>query len=100
MLSNVNQSPSLDLAMAVDLVSALKDSFQEYRSETSVDKCNNGDKDSFTRTTFYPTVDTILVELDKRFSKDNCEIMRGIQALDPQKHMFPSRASSLPGRNL
>lgn len=35
---------------------------------------------SFRRTIFYPIVDTILGELDRRFSKDNCEIMRGIQA--------------------
>lgn len=143
-LSDTLQSPSLDLAMAVDLVSALKDSFQEYRSETFVDnlwksivdtatkcniaienaekkrsqkvnsrlggsvitstlgqrKCNDGDKDSFRRTIFYPIVDSILGELDRRFSKENCEIMRGIQALDP-KSTFPSRGSSLsPGRNL
>ncbi|MEQ2272359.1 hypothetical protein XENORESO_020081 [Xenotaenia resolanae] len=36
-LSDMLQSPSLDLAMAVDLISALKDSLQEYRSETFVD---------------------------------------------------------------
>lgn len=35
--AKVLQSPSLDLAMTVGLVSALKDSFQEYRSETYVD---------------------------------------------------------------
>ncbi|CAM4665821.1 unnamed protein product [Leuciscus chuanchicus] len=131
-LSDTLQSPSLDLAMAVDLVSAIKDSFQEYRSETFVDtlwksivdtatkcniaienaekkrsqkvnsrlggsvitstlgqrKCNDGDKDSFRRTIFYPIVDTILGELDRRFSKDNCEIMRGIQALDPKSTCF------------
>ena len=131
-LSDTLQSPSLDLAMAVDLVSALKDSFQEYRKETFVDnlwksivdtatkcniaienaekkrsqkvnsrlggsvitstlgqrKCNDGDKDSFRRTIFYPIVDTILGELDRRFSKDNCEIMRGIQALNPKSTCF------------
>uniref|UniRef100_A0A8C1KXW0 TTF-type domain-containing protein n=1 Tax=Cyprinus carpio TaxID=7962 RepID=A0A8C1KXW0_CYPCA len=131
-LSDTLQSPSLDLAMAVDLVSALKDSFQGYTSETFVDnlwksivdtatkcniaienaekkrsqkvnsrlggsvitstlgqrKCNDGDKDSFRRTIFYPIVDTILGELDRRFSKDNCEIMRGIQALDPKSTCF------------
>ncbi|MED6281332.1 hypothetical protein CHARACLAT_020260 [Characodon lateralis] len=36
-LSDMLQSPSLDLAMAVDLISALKDFLQEYRSETFVD---------------------------------------------------------------
>ena len=131
-LSDTLQSPSLDLAMAVDLVSALKDSFQEYRKETFVDnlwksivdtatkcniaienaekkrsqkvnsrlggsvitstlgqrKCNDGDKDSFRRTIFYPIVDTILGELDRRFSKVNCEIMRGIQALNPKSTCF------------
>uniref|UniRef100_A0A8C2HB86 Uncharacterized protein n=1 Tax=Cyprinus carpio TaxID=7962 RepID=A0A8C2HB86_CYPCA len=131
-LSDTLQSPSLDLAMAVDLVSALKDSFQGYTSETFVDnlwksivntatkcniaienaekkrsqkvnsrlggsvitstlgqrKCNDGDKDSFRRTIFYPIVDTILGELDRRFSKDNCEIMRGIQSLDPKSTCF------------
>uniref|UniRef100_A0A3Q1H4Y5 TTF-type domain-containing protein n=1 Tax=Acanthochromis polyacanthus TaxID=80966 RepID=A0A3Q1H4Y5_9TELE len=97
-LSDSLQSPSLDLAMAVDLVSALKDSFQEYRSETFVDslwkdigdtrKCNDSDKDSFRRTIFYPIVDTILGELDRHFSKDNCDIMRGRQALDPKSKCF------------
>ena len=131
-LSDTLQSPSLDLAMALDLVSALKDSFQEYRKETFVDnlwksivdtatkcniaienaekkrsqkvnsrlggsvitstlgqrKCNDGDKDSFRRTIFYPIVDTILGELDRRFSKVNCEIMRGIQALNPKSTCF------------
>ncbi|XP_045888357.1 uncharacterized protein LOC123958784 [Micropterus dolomieu] len=51
-------------------------------------KCNDGDKDSFRRTIFYPIVDTILGELNRRFSKDNCEIMRGIQALDPKSTCF------------
>lgn len=136
-LSDMLQSPSLDLAMAADLVSALKDSLQEYRSETFVDnlwasivetatecsiaiqsaekkrsqkvssrlggsvitstwgqhKCNDGDKDAFRRTIFYPIVDTILGELDRRFSKDNCDIMRGIQALDPKSKSFLQEAA-------
>uniref|UniRef100_A0A8C2HAB0 Uncharacterized protein n=1 Tax=Cyprinus carpio TaxID=7962 RepID=A0A8C2HAB0_CYPCA len=89
-LSDTLQSPSLDLAMAVDLVSALKDSFQGYTSETFVDNLWKSivNTDSFRRTIFYPIVDTILGELDRRFSKDNCEIMRGIQSLDPKSTCF------------
>lgn len=36
-ISDTLQSPSLDLAMAVGLVNALKDLIQEYRSESFVD---------------------------------------------------------------
>lgn len=131
-LSDMLQSPSLDLAIAADLVNTLKDSLQEYRSETFVDnlwssivetatacniaiesaekkrsrkvssrlggaivmstlgqrKYNDGDKDIFRREIFYPIVDTVLGELDRRFSKDNCDIMRGIQALNPKSKTF------------
>uniref|UniRef100_A0A672I8P6 TTF-type domain-containing protein n=1 Tax=Salarias fasciatus TaxID=181472 RepID=A0A672I8P6_SALFA len=60
-------------------------------------KCMEGDKDAdkdaFRRTIFYPIVDTILGELDRRFSKDNCDIMRGIQALDPKSKTFLQEAA-------
>lgn len=42
-------SPSFDLAMAVGLVSALKDLFQEYRSETFIDNLWKGILDAATK---------------------------------------------------
>ena len=38
MLSDLLQSPSVDLAMAADMVESLLDTFQEYRTETFSDK--------------------------------------------------------------
>lgn len=111
--------------MPVDLVDALKDSLQEYRSDSFVDslwkdivdtatkcsiavenaekkrsqkvssrlgefvitstigqsKCNDGDKDTFSRTMFYPIVDTILRELDRLNERNTCS--------EPKKHKFP-----------
>ncbi len=131
LLSDTLQSASVDLSMAVDLVNALKDSFQDYRRESFVDnlwnvivdtatncsiatenvkkrsqkvsarlgtslitstigqrKCTDGEKDNFKRTVFYPIVDIIVGELDRCFSKDNCDLMKGIHALNPKNSGF------------
>lgn len=114
------QSPSVDLAMAADMVESLLDTFQEYRTETFSDKlwhdivetakqCNiavgnvekkrahkvstklggsyvtctiglrkgNADKDTFRQGLLYPILDTLVSEMERRFSKINCSVMRG-----------------------
>lgn len=131
LLSDLLQSPSVDLAMAADMVESLLDTFQEYRTETFSDKlwhdivktakqCNiavgnvekkrahkvstklggsyvtctiglrkgNADKDTFRQGLLYPILDTLVSEMERRFSKINCSVMRGIQALNPKSSTF------------
>ncbi|KAF3844452.1 hypothetical protein F7725_007615, partial [Dissostichus mawsoni] len=45
-------------------------------------------KDTFRASIFYPVLDNMLGELNRRFSKPNCEIMMGIQALNPSSVTF------------
>lgn len=45
-------------------------------------------KDAFRIEVFYPILDNIISELDRRFSNENCNIMRGIQALSPESDGF------------
>lgn len=51
-------------------------------------RCKDGDKDKFRRHIFYPILDHVNVEMKRRFSKPNCEIMKGIQALNPKSKSF------------
>lgn len=130
LLSDLLQSPSVDLAMAVDMVESLCDTFQEYRTETFCDQlwhdivetakqCNiaiqdgekrsqkvssrlggsyvtctiglrkdNYDKDTFRQRLLYPILDSLIGEMNRRFSKPNCLIMKGIQALHPKSTTF------------
>lgn len=133
LLSDVLQSPSLDLAKAVDLIHALQDTLDQYRSEYRFDelwqdamdiaeqctvssetvkrrvqreslrlkgyfvespigqhRCKEDDKDKFKREVFYPILDHVHAEMQKRFNKTNCDIMRGIQALNPKSKSFLS----------
>ena len=50
-------------------------------------------KDYFRRAVFYPIVDTVNAELERRFSKKNCNIMKGIHALNPQNSNFLDQAA-------
>jgi len=131
LLSDLLQSPSVDLAMAVDMVESLHDTLQEYRTETFCDQlwhdivetakqCNiavensekkrsqkvssklggsyvtctiglrkgNDDKDTFRQRLLYPILDSMIGELERRFSKPNCLIMKGLQALNPKSSTF------------
>uniref|UniRef100_A0A671K1Y8 HAT C-terminal dimerisation domain-containing protein n=1 Tax=Sinocyclocheilus anshuiensis TaxID=1608454 RepID=A0A671K1Y8_9TELE len=130
-LSDMLQSPSVDLATAVNLVEALLDTLQQYRDEnffedmwkeveemavkcqvsfekvekrqqvlssrlcgsvftssTGARKENLGDKEAFKRHIFYPVIDSFMGELHRRFSKRNCAIMHGIQALHLKSSTF------------
>uniref|UniRef100_A0A671X5W5 HAT C-terminal dimerisation domain-containing protein n=1 Tax=Sparus aurata TaxID=8175 RepID=A0A671X5W5_SPAAU len=100
-LSDILQSPSLDLCSAVDLVEALVQSFQDYRDESyferlwkevlnTAERCERSEqtRDSFRTSIFYPVLDIMLSELKRRFSKPNCAIMMGIQALNPSSATF------------
>ena len=40
-----------------------------------------GDKDMFRTSFFYPIIDSMLNELNRRLSSTNCELMRSIQSL-------------------
>lgn len=46
------------------------------------------DKCRFLTEVFCPVLDEMLNELDKRFSKENCSIMTGIQSLNPSSPSF------------
>lgn len=128
-LSDMLQSPSLDLCSAVDLVQALVQNVQAYRDESyfeglwreilnTAEKCDveveptskrktkqsrwldghavmssTGERseqsmDTFRTSIFYPVLDNMLSELNRRFAKPNCEIMLGIQALNPSSNTF------------
>uniref|UniRef100_A0A3B4WFJ0 TTF-type domain-containing protein n=1 Tax=Seriola lalandi dorsalis TaxID=1841481 RepID=A0A3B4WFJ0_SERLL len=62
----------------------------EYLVESTVGqrRCKEGDKDKFRIAVFYPILDLLNEELQRRFSKNNCDIMRGIQALNPKGEIF------------
>lgn len=130
-LSDMLQSSSLDLARAVDLVGALTDTLQDYRSEgyfgelwkeveeiaehckisvqtvckrqpktslrfhdslmmSTVGQKNSdqSDGESFQRAIFYQVLDSLTAELQRCFSKKNCEIMQGVQSLNPKSTTF------------
>uniref|UniRef100_A0A8C2DXL4 TTF-type domain-containing protein n=1 Tax=Cyprinus carpio TaxID=7962 RepID=A0A8C2DXL4_CYPCA len=137
-LSDLLQAPSLDLAIAVDLIESLHATFQEYRNETfahdlwqeisdTAKLCNvavenvtkkreqrvssklggshitctiglrsgDEDKNSFRQRLLYPILDCIMSEMDRRFSKSNCVLMNGIQALNPQSCTFLDKGQVL-----
>lgn len=48
---------------------------------SSIGRDTDQNKDTFC--TFYPVLDNMLSEINRQFSKPNCEIMKGIQALNP-----------------
>ena len=48
----------------------------------------NADKDTFRQGLLYPILDTLVSEMERRFSKINCSVMRGIQALNPKSSTF------------
>ncbi|KAK0154207.1 hypothetical protein N1851_003719 [Merluccius polli] len=114
-LSDMLQSLSLDLATAVDLIKALQDTcgqkcwtllssatlaprifpkgsqrlallFMDLLSHPQL--VSETDKDYFRTTVFYPILDTVNAELERHFSKTNCDIMKGIQALNPKSNSF------------
>uniref|UniRef100_A0A087YHR8 Uncharacterized protein n=1 Tax=Poecilia formosa TaxID=48698 RepID=A0A087YHR8_POEFO len=126
-LSDMLQSSTLDLARAVDLVGALRDTFQDYRNEKYFDelwkevkelaekskisvkidrryprlssKCLDSlvmsskgqrkcDDVGFPRSLFNHVLDCLMVELKRQFSKKNCEIMQGVQSLNPKSATF------------
>ncbi|XP_022529426.2 zinc finger MYM-type protein 1 isoform X1 [Astyanax mexicanus] len=132
LLSDMLQSPSLDLSKAVDLVEALIQTLNDYRNEsffdslwnevlTTAEQCDTAvqptakrqkklssklgghcvlstvgqkrsdselEKESFRTGFFYPVLDHILTELNRRFSSRNCDLMNGIQALNPKSDGF------------
>lgn len=51
-------------------------------------RVNKDDGESFKRHVYNPVLDSMAGELQRRFSKPNCKIMKGIQALHPQSVTF------------
>lgn len=49
---------------------------------------NTDQKYYFCRTVFHPILDTVNAELKRQFSKTNCDIMKGIHALNPKSETF------------
>jgi len=47
-----------------------------------------GNEDEYRSRIFYPVIDSILVEMNDRFSKSNMEILRGISSLSPDSSTF------------
>uniref|UniRef100_A0A667Z4Q8 TTF-type domain-containing protein n=1 Tax=Myripristis murdjan TaxID=586833 RepID=A0A667Z4Q8_9TELE len=62
----------------------------EYLVESTVGqrRCKEGDKDKFRIGLFYPILDRLHAELQRRFSKNNCDIMKGMHALNPKDISF------------
>ena len=129
-LSEMLQSPNVDLTKAADLTETLRQTFEEYRKEESFNElwntviktCNDcnistiaqskrtrhtssrlhdslvtstvgqrthiDSKDYFRIGIFTPVVDSMIREMDRRFSKFSSNIMRGIQALNPSSNGF------------
>ncbi len=58
-------------------------------------RCKAGDKDKFRKGVFYPILDHVNAEMKRRFSKTNCNIMRGKQALNPKSKSFLSEEAVL-----
>lgn len=48
----------------------------------------NCDDEGFPRTLFYQVIDCLIAELERRFSKKSCEIMQGVQSLNPKSAIF------------
>lgn len=44
--------------------------------------------EEFNKSIFYQVLDCLTAEIDRRFSKKNCEIMEGVQSLDPKSPSF------------
>lgn len=130
-LSELLQSPNLDLLRAVDLIETLRETFEEHRNEDeyfnelwntvihTCETCNipttvrlkrakqtpralndsyvtstlghrsqdNG-KDAFRTNIFLPIMDSIIGEMQKRFSTPSCNIMKGLQGLNPVSNHF------------
>lgn len=53
-------------------------------------------KDNFHAGLFYPVLDHLLTEINGRFSKQNCQVRRGVQALNPSNASFSDGAAQLP----
>lgn len=128
-LSDILQSPQLDLSTAVTLADSLVDTLESYREGslfndiwdntlTLTEQCNisatppgrqvrpssrleghylstpivqrqvSTEKESFRTGSFIPVIDVLLSEVKRRFSKENCVIMKGIQALNPCSATF------------
>ncbi|XP_026034437.1 zinc finger MYM-type protein 1-like [Astatotilapia calliptera] len=74
-------------------ITVQKDMYPEAPRELqrlSDTRCKEDDKDKFKREVFYPILDHVHAEMEKRFNKTNCDIMRGIQALNPKSKSFLS----------
>lgn len=57
-------------------------------TSTGERRVDENDRENFKRHAFYPVLDSMTGELQRRFSKPNCTIMKGIQALHPQSITF------------
>ncbi len=51
-------------------------------------RCKEGDMELFRSGIFFPILDCLSGEMQRRFSKSNCSIMQGIQALNPKSRNF------------
>jgi hypothetical protein len=49
---------------------------------------DQSDGESFQRAVFYQLLDSLTAELQKHFSKKNCEIMQRVQSLNPKRTTF------------
>lgn len=126
-LSNILQSPQLNLGTAVTLVDSLVDTLESYREgsvfndiwdNTLTEQSNisatppgrqvrpcirheghylftpivqrqvNTKKESFWTGSFIPVIDVVLSEVKRRFLKENCVTMKGIQTLNPCSATF------------
>ena len=59
-----------------------------YTFNPIVQRQVNTEKESFRTGSFIPVIDVLLSEVRRRFSKENCIIMKGIQAMNPSSPTF------------
>uniref|UniRef100_A0A3B3RLL1 TTF-type domain-containing protein n=1 Tax=Paramormyrops kingsleyae TaxID=1676925 RepID=A0A3B3RLL1_9TELE len=90
-LSGILQSPQLNLGTAVTLVDSLVEILDSYREGPvfndiwdKTDPCQAmqhqyGSTQSFRAGLFIPIIDMLLSEVKRRFSKENCVTLQGIQ---------------------
>uniref|UniRef100_H3B6V4 TTF-type domain-containing protein n=1 Tax=Latimeria chalumnae TaxID=7897 RepID=H3B6V4_LATCH len=123
-MSDHLQSPDMQLASAIDLVhlviSALRDKRNEETWEDIWSSANDlcglagidieqnqqdsqiGERrplttpDDYRNHCFYPVIDNLVNELNRHFSPDSCNILKGASALNPKHESFLDKQCVLP----
>jgi hypothetical protein len=70
-------------------IATVSSRFKDAFINSSIGQCDNiNDEDKYRINLYYPLLDSILIELNDRFSSQNMEILNGISALCPDAENF------------